>query len=68
MTSALSQAVSFIISIIGQLSDFIFSTDYPGMTITIGAVLVGFLMIDLGWTYFDYFLHASSPVRDKKGK
>ena len=66
MTSALQQAVTFIISIIGSLSDFIFSTNYPGMTITIGAVLVGFLMIDLGWTYFDYFLH--THVREKKGK
>lgn len=63
MTSALSQAVSFIVSIIGSLVDFCFETDYPGMTITIGAVLLGFLMIDLGWTYMDYFLH--TRIREK---
>ena len=61
MTSALSQAVSFIVSIIGSLVDFCFETDYPGMTITIGAVLLGFLMIDLGWTYLDYFMHSTIP-------
>lgn len=65
MTSALSQAVAFIISIIGSLVEFCFNTDYPGMTITIGGVLLGFLMIDLGMTYFDYFMH--TRVRDKKG-
>ena len=65
MTAPLSQAVAFIVSIIGSLIEFCFETDYPGMTITIGGVLIGFLMIDLGLTYFDYFLH--TRVREKKG-
>lgn len=66
MTAALQAAVTFIISIIGDLVEFISTTDYPGLTISIAGVLIGFLMIDLGWTYFDYFLHASSHVKEKK--
>lgn len=66
MTAALQSAVTFIISIIASLVEFISTTDYPGLTISIAGVLIGFLMIDLGWNYFDYFLHASSHVKEKK--
>lgn len=59
MTDLCSAALRLVLSVIEDISSFIFNTDYPGLTLSIGAVLVGLLMIDLGWHYFDYFLSSS---------
>lgn len=67
MTFALQQLVQLVTSVIGAFVDFIFTTDYPGFTFTIGAVLLGMILIDLGFNYLDYFLHSSgSHVRENK--
>lgn len=66
MTEALAKCVSLITSVIGSFVDFIFSQDYPGFAISIGAVLLGWLLIDLGFDYIDYFLHTSSHIKDNK--
>lgn len=59
MTDLCSAATRLVVSVIKSFSDFIFQTDYPGLTLSIGAVLVGLFMIDLGWHYFNYFLASS---------
>ena len=66
MTSTLTQLISLVTSVFGKIIDFCFDTEYPGMFITIGAVLIGWFMIDLGFDYIDYFLHSGVRVRDDK--
>ena len=56
MTSTLTQLISLVTSVFGKIIDFCFDTEYPGMFITIGGVLIGWFMIDLGFDYIDYFL------------
>lgn len=68
MTDLAAACVRCVMSAIKGVSDFIFNTDYPGLTLSIGAVLVGLLLIDLGWNYFDYFVSSSgSHVRSGSG-
>lgn len=55
MTEALGQAISCVISVIGTFWNMIMTTAYPGMTITFGAVLVGILLVDLGFEYLNFF-------------
>lgn len=55
MTTVLGQAISCVISVFGTFWNMCFTTDYPGMTISIGAVLVGFLLIEVGIEYLNFF-------------
>ena len=66
MTETLTGLISIITSVIGSFVDFIFEQPYPGFVISIGAVLLGWLLIDLGFDYLDYFLHTSSHIKDNK--
>ena len=59
MSELTSACTRLVLSVLKCISDFIFNTDYPGLTLSIGAVLVGLLMIDIGWNYFDYFVSSS---------
>ena len=66
MTERLSAALNGVINIIGSFATMIFSTNYPGLTISIGAVLIGLLLYEIGWDYMDFFTHTSeSSVRYK---
>lgn len=65
MSSTLVSMLSMIVNAFRSFVDFIFSQDYPGFTITIGAVLVGYFMISLGFDYLDFFL-GGSHVKDDK--
>lgn len=55
MTTVLGQAISCVISVFATFWNMCFTTDYPGMTISIGAVLVGFLLIEVGIEYLNFF-------------
>ena len=55
MTQALSQAISCVISVFATFVNMIFSMDYPGMTISFGSVLVGFILVEVGLNYLDFF-------------
>ena len=66
MTERLSAALHGVINVIGSFASMIFETDYPGLTISIGAVLIGFLLYEIGWDYMDFFTHTSeTSVRYK---
>lgn len=60
MTELANACGRLVLDVLGKINDFIFHTNYPGFTsLSIGAVLVGLLLIDLGWHYFNYFLASS---------
>ena len=66
MTERLSAALHGVINVIGSFASMIFETDYPGLTLSIGAVLIGFLLYEIGWDYMDFFTHTSeTSVRYK---
>lgn len=55
MTQTLGQAISAIISIIASFFNMLFEMNYPAMTISLGSVLVGIMLIDLGFEYLNFF-------------
>lgn len=55
MTQALSQALSCVISVFASFVNMIFNMSYPAMTISFGAVLLGIILVDIGFSYLDFF-------------
>lgn len=64
MTEMLGQALAGVIGVFRAIVDFCFDTNYPGLVVSIGAVMIGLFMIGLGFDYLDYFT-GGSKVRDK---
>lgn len=68
MSSALSDSLSLIISIVRSLIEFMFETPHPGfMYITIGGVLIGLFMISFGFDLMDFFLDGKSSSHVRSG-
>lgn len=55
MTTALGQAISAVISVFATFWNMLFTTDYPGFTISMGAVLLGFILVEVGFEYLNFF-------------
>lgn len=55
MTNTLGQSISAFISIIASFFNMLFEMNYPAMTISFGAVLIGIMLIDLGFEYLNFF-------------
>ena len=66
MTNLLQNCLSLVTSIVGAFATWLFETPYPGLLVSFGAVMIGWLMISLGWDYLDFFLHTESHVRENK--
>lgn len=67
MSSTLTSCLSLIVSVFRSIVDFAFTEPHPGFSvITIGAVLVGIFMINLGFDYLDFFLGGGSSIREDK--
>lgn len=64
MTNILGQALALVIGVFRAIVQFCFDTNYPGLLMSIGAVMIGLFMIGLGFDYLDYFV-GGSHVRDK---
>lgn len=64
MTNLLGQALTLVIGVFRAIVQFCFDTNYPGLLVSIGAVMIGLFMIGLGFDYLDFFVGGSS-VRDK---
>lgn len=69
MNPALTDAVSGIMHVFYKIAQFVFQHPYPGLTITIGGVLVGCFMIDWGFDLLRYFLNSKgSSIREGGSK
>lgn len=55
MTNTLEKCIQFVIAVFANFFNSIFQIKYPAMTISIGAVLLGILLIDLGFEYLNFF-------------
>ena len=68
MSERLTSIMSCIIGIIKSWYNFMFTNPYPGLAISIGAVLVGVFMIDYGLSLLRYFLNThGNSVRESGG-
>ena len=64
MSEMLGQALAGVIGVFRAIVDFCFDTNYPGLVVSFGAVMIGLFMIGLGFDYLDFFT-GGSKVRDK---
>lgn len=71
MNEGLTQAILGIISFMGNIANFVFTTPFPGFgDISIGGVLVALFIVSLGFHYMEYFLSGSGdePGSNKRLK
>ena len=68
MSERLSSLLGCIIDVVKSWYNFLFTHPYPGLAISIGAVLVGVFMIDYGLSLLRYFLNThGNSVRESGG-
>lgn len=64
MTEIFTSCFNLIMSVFSAISSFLFSTNYPGLTISFGVLFIGFFLVETGFMYLDFFT-SSSNLSDK---